>query len=346
MILGTIRTVAPILIATPIGLGLLASPGVCEAAEPAAIIVDSGVVTPSTNAALRYWRAWIFLDESEHATLVEDGLDGFGAHGWAPSPELQRLIDDNTDLLTRLERASQIPGCDFGVEYGAGLEALMPHLGPLRLSARLLGADARVRLDKGQAEAATNRLAGAIRATEHMTHDRVLLSSLVAFRTFEPIDDLVRYGLRNEVFDAEQRRVLRDAYARFRRFDPFNIESCLMGERDISVPYLRRVLSGPEGAARLVEVTHIPSVAVLQELVDEGRLRAELEQLDAFYDSALAAWRSNDRRDALGRLDDRVNDGVFGELAKFFAPASLSNVAARDEEMTRRLDETIEMLSD
>jgi hypothetical protein len=73
------------------------------------------------NAALRYWMAFALLQDTaaypETAVQLQKTLDGEVA--WDDA-KLGRIVDDNIESIQTMQRATSLPECDWGLEYGLG----------------------------------------------------------------------------------------------------------------------------------------------------------------------------------------------------------------------------------
>mgnify|MGYP000116380519 CR=1 FL=1 len=136
-----------------------ASPGTDSVAAPA---------LGSENAAQTYL--------SVYDALGKPLLDAV-ANGDAADAMLKQHAAD----IEKIVEASRSPSCDFGVDYSAGLETMLPHLGKLRPLARVLKADATRLLAAGDTDAAAKRVAALLRmAMQIAKPGRTMIELLVA----------------------------------------------------------------------------------------------------------------------------------------------------------------------
>ena len=141
------------------------------------------------NAALRYWMGFVALEDvgADEATqiLIEKTLAGQTA--WDEA-KLGKLIDDNLDAIEIMQRATNLPECDWGYEYSA--EDPAPSVRFMANSARALArlnALDGVRLaSKGDTEHAAETWLAGIRFSQHLAQGSSLLLTLTAKSTLLP----------------------------------------------------------------------------------------------------------------------------------------------------------------
>ncbi len=131
-----------------------------------------------TNAAILYYRAFMFMNE-ETSKKVSDAISQTDPN-WIPDAEVCKLLADNDNAIYTFIRGSKLEIADFGVEYSAGIGALLPHPGKLRAGARLLAVDARPLAHEGKPDEAAERVAAIFNMSRHTTQERLLISSLVS----------------------------------------------------------------------------------------------------------------------------------------------------------------------
>ncbi|MEK6703991.1 MAG: hypothetical protein AABZ53_17165 [Planctomycetota bacterium] len=103
-------------------------------------------------------------DKASSTALTERGHVAPGP----AAPDLSKLLKEHAEDIDRLVEATRLGTCDFGVDYTAGLEALMPHLGKVRALGRVLKADAGRLLEAGDLDGAAKRIAAIERLAAHV----------------------------------------------------------------------------------------------------------------------------------------------------------------------------------
>jgi hypothetical protein len=304
------------------------------ALAPIAFAQPSHPKPEDRNAALKYWSAWS-MTEREASTAV-------GEIDWNnPSfpPDLVKKVESLDGVMQMLTEASRLRKCDFEIEYDKGVDALLPHLGKARQSARILRAGARVKLDAGDADAAAERLATIYRIAEHVSHDDVLISSLVsvAITTFanEDAKTLAASGR----LSAAGRDELLSAMSRLSGNDPFHARAAIKGERDLTTPWIKQV-TGPDAGARLVTMTGAigESADALRKLNGEQVAKAT-EGLGRYYDDVVAAWDDDDAVAKLTALGDDLS-AKYGPVAAVLS-AAFGKARASDLKAQAELAETL-----
>jgi hypothetical protein len=133
----------------------------------ALIMTSAAVPQPFTppanrNAALRYWMA--FADLQDHpadeaiTSLMEEVLAG--SANW-DEQRLGPIVEANTAAILSMQRGSELPECNWGLEYSRGEAMSIAHLPRARVLARLNALYGARQMAKGDtAGAVTTWLAG------------------------------------------------------------------------------------------------------------------------------------------------------------------------------------------
>ncbi len=101
--------------------------------------------------------------QAVNSTLGPELLAAAGGDSPAPA-----LLKQHAKDIERLVDATRLPTCDFGVDYAAGLNAVMPHLAMVRGLTRVLKADAARLLAGGDLDGAARRIAAIERLAAHV----------------------------------------------------------------------------------------------------------------------------------------------------------------------------------
>ena len=284
-----------------------------------------------TNAALLYYRAWMVMGDDAFKKIPA----GFDDGGAVPD-ELAGALASAQPALDTIEKASALESADWGVEYDDGVNALLPHLGKIRQTSRLLAADARRLIVGGQSDKAAGRVAAMFGLARHCTGDRVLISSMVgaavAGRAAQECQALFDSGK----LSSADRAILRAGLNRFdeRSGDPFNIVGGIRGERYVCLEMLKRQTRGQGKSAgeKVIELTapfrsdgqQEPAASAVGRL-HEVALKKEFEDAARYYDDAIAAWQSPDARNRIQDLNGKLSAGAYGSVAELICP-SLANI--------------------
>lgn len=133
------------------------------------------------NAALRYWLAFADLQDPPADKTIADLLEKTAA-GEAPWDEakLGPILDKNEDAIWRMQRATKLPDCDWGVEYDLGPRASIAYAPKARVLARLDTLYGMRLAAKGDTQKAVDTWLAGIRFSQHLTSGGSLIFSLVA----------------------------------------------------------------------------------------------------------------------------------------------------------------------
>lgn len=138
-------------------------------------------VEDENNAALDYQKAFAatvrfngqYSDSPEYFANRSDGT-------YFSGPEVTTYLQQNAAAIQALLQAVEKPRCDWKLNYAQGYAILLPHLGPLRNSARLLAAYARECAHRGQHAEAARAIAAMYAMARHAERDPILICGLVA----------------------------------------------------------------------------------------------------------------------------------------------------------------------
>ena len=89
------------------------------------------------NAALRYWMAFAEMKDPPADKSLQDLLErtSVGQAAWDEA-KLGPILDSNSEALQTMQRATKLPECDWGIEYGRGAPPIA-YLARARVMARL-----------------------------------------------------------------------------------------------------------------------------------------------------------------------------------------------------------------
>jgi len=133
------------------------------------------------NAALRYWLAFADLQDLPTDKATGELLEKTAA-GEAPWDEakLGPILDKNESAIWRMQRATKLPECDWGLEYDLGPRASIAYVPKARVLARLNTLDGMRLAAKGDSQKAVETWLAGIRFSQHLTKGGSLIFSLVA----------------------------------------------------------------------------------------------------------------------------------------------------------------------
>ncbi|HLJ87139.1 MAG TPA: hypothetical protein VKZ53_09970 [Candidatus Angelobacter sp.] len=136
------------------------------------------------NAALAYWMAFANLNDQptdEKTTKLIDSVLA-GSAEWDDA-NLGPLVHQNEYALTLLHRATQLPDCDWGLDYSQGQATDLGHLPKARALARLNTLLAYRQMAKGDNTGAVETLLSGLRFAQDMSRGTSLIGALSAKTT-------------------------------------------------------------------------------------------------------------------------------------------------------------------
>lgn len=145
-----------------------------------AATAQSGMPAETRNAALRYWFAFAEMHDppadKSLADLLEKTSEGEAA--WDEA-KLGPILDENTDAIRMMQRATKLPDCDWGNDYSAGAQASIAYLPRGRVLARLNTLYGMRLAAKGHTDAAVETWLDGIRFSQDIAKGGTLIFALV-----------------------------------------------------------------------------------------------------------------------------------------------------------------------
>jgi hypothetical protein len=149
--------------------------------QVAAANSQSKIPGETRNAALRYWMAFADMQDSPADKATQALLEKTAA-GEAPWDEakLGPILDKNEEAIRRMQRATKLPECDWGLEYSLGPRASVAYVSRARVLGRLNTLSGMRLVAKGDSSHAVNAWLAGIKFSQHLAQGGTLLSTLVA----------------------------------------------------------------------------------------------------------------------------------------------------------------------
>lgn len=136
---------------------------------------------PNRNAALRYWMAFGSMQDhpADQATskLIDDVLSGSAA--W-DEQRLGAIVQENEAAVLEMQRASNLPECNWGLEYAQGDNMSIGHLPKARSLARLNALYGARQMAKGDVNGAVTTWLAGLRFAQCVASDVGLIAALSA----------------------------------------------------------------------------------------------------------------------------------------------------------------------
>ena len=167
------------------------------------------------NAALRYWSAFSEVQDSgitdRQAKELNAILDGTAPYD---DSKYKDLLEKNTLALEIMARATSLPNCDWGLDYGLGHEVPVDYARKALVLGRLNVLYAFHLLKTGNKDGAVRALAAGLRFSHDVGNGGSLFATLIAKDLLMSHLSAVAGALHLEQLSAGQRSQLQTAVAR------------------------------------------------------------------------------------------------------------------------------------
>jgi hypothetical protein len=160
------------------------------------------------NAALRYWTAFMHLQDTDADQTTRDLLQKMvtGQSVWDEA-KLGHLIDKNTEAIEIMQRATKLPECDWGLEYSRGALMSTPFNALSARALARLNALYGMRLAaKGDSQKATDTWLAGIRFSQHLAQGGSLMSALMGDVALLANVRALTQAAQNGTLNAEEKR--------------------------------------------------------------------------------------------------------------------------------------------
>jgi hypothetical protein len=135
-------------------------------------------------------------------------------------------------IVATLQRAAEIPRCDFSIVHGKQPPLIPKYLSGLRQAAVLLLADTVRMLQEAEDDQAAERLWICFRMSAHLAADTIITSALTSHNLFKGADELTRWALGNDAFSTADRVRLFSGVESMPRRDPFGYVEAIRSARE------------------------------------------------------------------------------------------------------------------
>ena len=167
------------------------------------------------NAALRYWSAFSEVQDSgitdQQAKELNAILDGTAPYD---DSKYKDLLEKNALALEIMARATSLPNCDWGLDYGLGHDVPVDYARKALVLGRLNVLYAFHLLKTGNKDGAVRALAAGLRFSHDVGNGGSLFATLIAKDLLTSHLRAVAGALRLEQLSASQRSQLQTAVAR------------------------------------------------------------------------------------------------------------------------------------
>jgi hypothetical protein len=293
-----------------------------QAASPGVGTVRPSWMVNPTNAALLYQRAWAIIGTEDEKLLGDPALKL--EKGAVPAEDFADRLKNAQGYIGMIANASRLPAADWGVEYDKGFTALIPHLGQLRRSARIVIADSRRLFAAGQTQDGVERLATVLRMSRH-TGGGLLISSLVGVALTRSALDEIDAALAGNRIDAVGAGTLLEALKPLTGEDPFAFRMALEGEAWVVIGSMREQYAGKGKDAGRIFIESMGNFGGLKpesELwktiaaMDGEAIAKDLETASRYYAVVIDSWSMPDAQTRLREAHNDMDNGKYGILLK------------------------------
>lgn len=178
------------------------------------IVVQAQQFTPppNKNAALRYWAAFAEMKDrptndgklmpvdSSINKLMDEVLDG--TLPWDEA-RLGPIVAENSFAIRSMQRGTELPDCNWGLDYNLGSAMPLAHLAKARVLARLNALYGARQLAKGNVEGAVATWLAGLRFAQHVGIGIGLIGNLSAKPAFEANLHLLTRAVQSGTLNAE-----------------------------------------------------------------------------------------------------------------------------------------------
>ncbi len=303
------------------------------------------------NAATWYQRA---IDGIQHLSIEETrAVEAYlkSPHGAVP-PGVRNTLSRAGAAISNAHRGSRQAYCDYRLDYTQGYELQLPHLGALRMVAKLMAARGYVALHDGDSSAAAVEVAALYRIGEHIPHDQILISTLVGTAIAALADRLASAGFDNGRFSPRDSRTILNGLGALPSRDPFHTVDALVSEQEMVVDWLVDRFGDQAERQQMYDdmewlAPNEETAAAFADLSNEA-FTDEVARYDVMMDEVADIFTLEDEDQARAELEDfeaRHEAGEFGLIATIVTPA-LGHVYERMLKSTQMIEERRVMLEE
>lgn len=314
--------------------------------DPSIIVPPGMMVTEGrSNAALQYQMLWMILEPVlEFGEWTPEELDAMD-QGVLPDRYAHQL-NDHQEAIEELVAATKLERCDFGTQYEKGIGTLLPQLGVMRNSAKLLVNDAR-RHRSTDMDAAVERLAATIRLGEHATHGSLVIGSLVGVAITELARVEIVKLLEADELTAKQARMIIESLDRVLTDDPFHALEAIQTEKTMMIAWIKNEFQGEDAGQRLSVLLQFENNDDSDDLRRLSRMKGDqiaalTDETARAYDDLIAAWQAEDPPSELRKIEQKLEQRKYGLLTTLLLPAlgrMHENTADSEQKLVQLRDE-------
>jgi hypothetical protein len=307
-------------------------------------------VRGSNNAAVAYYRAWDIPTRRESMALGElvsnipdKPTEKLGA-------DLREKLRNYQSYVEGVMQAAAMEDCDWGFDFSAGWDLLLPHLGHTRQSCRVLFADSRRCAEDGSVIGAVERIQAIFRISQHAAEGPILISSLVGAAIAARGCEATKFLIENNHLTAATAKMLLTTVRSIPRSDLFNVRAALNKEREITAEWIAAQCTSTEPGKDFLRFMGrmggggggSPLEKQLQESIrrwSRDEFLKDLARADTYFDELDKAWINPDKALGAARIEElgeELAEGQWGVVAKNMTPG-MGKVHATTIDLNRKL---------
>lgn len=250
------------------------------------------------------------------------------AYEWWKEPpvttDVQEALEEVRPILNLVSRGARQRTSDFGLDVASGPAMRLPHLTGMRTLVTLMTVDAAVALQQDRPRDAAEAIAATFRMADHLSHDDVMLSSMIGEDLFDLGEEVLRFGLDRASFRADEAAVMHLAIQQLDSEDPFRYNTALRNHKNLFTEWaLERYAEEENGLdlarAELQEMAFGSLSTIELAVLSRAELEARLVEADVVLERMVEAMELRDSEQArheLQQLDRAVGRGEHGLLAQ------------------------------
>lgn len=248
---------------------------------------NSARAYPPDNAALIYYKYMANFSPPEDP--LGDQLHDAAKGQIEVNDEIKQYLEEKRQLIDALQTASEIPNCDWGLDFSQGLELEMPYLATMRTFTYIMLADAQFKKQEGRTQEAMEQCLAVLRMAGHVGNDTFisyLVGTAMTALTYNAIGDVLSViGSDEKLLTELQRELERPEY------NKLALKPTLLNERRYLADAIMQMT--PE-KKKLLEEQVAPTEELKKDLplLTEGSeefLAASAEYYKRFFDKYIAS---------------------------------------------------------
>ena len=236
---------------------------------------------PPDNAALIYYKCMVNFNLPEDP--LGDQLRDAAKGEIEVNDQIQQYLKEKKLLINALQTASEIPTCDWGLDFSQGLALELPYLATMRQFTYIMLADAQLKKQEGQSQEAMNQCLVVLRMAGHVGNDTFisyLVGTAMSTLTYDAMGDVLSAMPPDKTFLIELQRELK-----LPEYNVLNIKTPLLNEsRYMAAEILRLDEKKEEILKQLDPPKEIQKDLLLLLEADPEFLQASADYYQQFFD--------------------------------------------------------------